>query len=167
MNIRYLFCGVAAMTASAALATGCHADEAPQVRVEHAAARLVVIAEPRNNVSVTVHHGNSRLPELTVRQEGDRVVVDGGLNAGPFGATIDRVRCVGSYTTTHTGPLVSTRDSRGVIAPGAGRVAYADLPVIVAHVPLNARIAGSSAVFGEVGRTDSLDLSAAGCGDWT
>ncbi|WP_158916832.1 DUF2807 domain-containing protein [Caulobacter sp. S45] len=167
MSIRNLFCGVAVMAASASATAACHADEPPQVRIEHAAARLVVIAEPRNNVSVTVHHGDNRLPELNVRQEGGRVVVDGGLDAGMFGVSNDRTRCVGAYVVTHIGPMTHIRDNRAVFVRGVGRVDYDDLPVITAHVPLSARVAASSAVFGEVGRTDSLDLSAVGCGNWT
>lgn len=177
MNVRNLFYGAALAAGVMAIAGASYAQDHggdhaadwsdAQVRVEHAAARLVVIPEARNNVSVTVHHGDSRLPELTVRQEGDKVIVDGGLARGPFGEVVQRTRCVGSYTVTHIGPLTHTLDNRAVVVGGVGRVAYGDLPVITARVPLNARVAGSSAVYGDIGRSESLKVSSAGCGDWT
>ena len=140
---------------------------APQVEVEHAAARFVVIAEPRNDISVTVQHGPSRLPELAVRREAGRIIVDGGL-ARPFGG--DALRCVGGLTNTFF-PLFGRRvehrrDDRAVLAQGFGRIDVVDLPVITAHVPLGARLATSGAVFGQVGPTHSLVLSPSGCGDW-
>jgi hypothetical protein len=167
MKVRALYFQAAGVAALMIVASAAHAEDMGdyQVRVEHAAARLVVIPEARNNVSVSVSHGPSRLPQLSVRQEGDHVVVEGGLTEGPFGG--ERIRCTGSYTVTHVGPLTHTLDSRAVIVGGVGRVAFQDLPVITARVPLNARVAGASAVFGEVGRTESLKVANAGCGDWT
>ena len=164
--------GLGAVFGAASLALAAAAAQAqpaaPQVQVEHAAARLVVVAEPRNDISVTVQHGPSRLPELVVRREGGRIVVDGGL-ARPFGG--DALRCVGgSWTNTPFAvfghPVAHTRDTRAVLAQGYGRIELADLPVVTAHVPLDARLATSGAVFGQVGSTRSLALSPTGCGDW-
>jgi hypothetical protein len=139
------------------------------VHVEHAAARLVVIAEPRNNVSVTVEHGSSGLPPLQVRREGDMIVVDGGL-ARPFGG--DRLRCVGGWNIHPAvrlfgGPVTHVSDNRAVVVDGVGRVNYGDLPVITAHVPMDASLATTGAVWGEVGATDRLHLVSTGCGAWT
>ncbi len=151
------------------LATAVQAEADPQVQVEHAAARLVVIAEPRNDISVTVQHGPSLLPQLAVRREGARIVVDGGLTR-PFGG--DRLRCVGGSWTggvhafSFGGNRRGSNDNRAVLVDGVGRVPLADLPVITAHVPLDARLATSGAVFGQVGPTRSLVLSPTGCGDW-
>ncbi len=141
---------------------------APQVQVEHAAARMVVIAEPRTDISVTVQHGGSRLPILAVRREGGRIIVDGGL-ARPFGG--DALRCVGGLTSNASGQMFGRysfhgRDTRAVLAQGFGRVPLTELPVITAHVPLDARLATSGAVYGQVGPTRSLTLSPNGCGDW-
>ena len=142
---------------------------APQVQLEHAAARLMVIAEPRNDISVTIQHGSSRLPGLSVKQEGGRIVVDGGL-ARPFGG--DHLRCVGGrwngglHVSLFGGMRSGSGDTRAVLVDGVGRVPLADLPVITAHVPLDARVATSGAVFGQVGPTHSLVLSPNGCGDW-
>ncbi len=144
------------------------AQSGPSLQVQHAAARLVVVAEPRSDVSVSIQRGSNRLPPLSVRRQGDRIVVDGGL-ARPFGG--DSLRCVGGRTNT-TGslfgrPVADIRDGRAVVAAGYGRVGLADLPVITAHVPLDARLATSGAVYGDVGPTRSLMLSPTGCGDWT
>ncbi|MDB5456668.1 MAG: hypothetical protein JWP92_2253, partial [Caulobacter sp.] len=50
---------------------------------------------------------------------------------------------------------------------GVGDVKWDDIPRIVVRTPMNVDVAGGGAVFGEVGRSDSLELSNAGCGDWT
>jgi hypothetical protein len=139
------------------------------VRVEHAAARMVVISEPRGDVSVTVAHGASRLPPLQVRREGGVIVVDGGLER-PFGS--DRVRCVGGWTSHPAGhwlgvPVTHTRDDRAVVVEGVGRVDYGELPLITVHLPRDARIADDGAVWGQIGATDSLHLATVGCGDWS
>ncbi len=159
----------AATGAMLAVASTARAQPGPQVQVEHAAARLVVIAEPRSDISVTIQHGPSRVPDLAVRREGGRIVVDGGLGR-PFGG--DRMHCVGGtwnggvhgslFGGLHSGPS----DNRAVFVEGVGRVPLAELPVITAHVPLDARLATSGAVYGQVGPTRSLVLSPTGCGDW-
>ena len=160
--------GALSITAVSATGAPAEAQPPPQVLVEHAAGRLIVVAEPRSDIAVTIQHGPSRLPELAVRREGGRIIVDGGL-ARPFGG--DNVRCVGGRSDTALSPfghsVAHVRDDRAVLAPGYGRVALADLPVITAHVPLDARLAASGAVFGQVGPTRSLALSSTGCGDWT
>ena len=140
-------------------ASGAAEAQAPRVQVDHAAARLVVIAEPRRDISVVVSHGASRLPPLTVRQEGGRIVVDGGLG-GPFLA--EHISCRGGV---ERGPF-GVRDTRAVVTDAAGRTSFADLPVVTAHVPLDAHVASGGAVWGEVGATHSLDLASHGCGDW-
>ena len=152
-----------------ALATHAGAQPGPQVQVEHAAVRMVVVAEPRSDISVTVEHGPSRLPPLAMRREGGRIVVDGGL-ADPFGN--DHVECVGGWSSRSVGrwfgtPVTHTRDDRAVIVGPIGRVAYGDLPMIVVHLPLDARIADEGAVWGQLGGADRLQLSTVGCGDWT
>ncbi len=155
-SIGVIFVATGSMLAAA---SAVQARLGPQVQVEHAAARLVVVAEPRGDISVTIRHGPSRLPELAVRREGGR----------PFG---DGVHCVGANWTRRPffafgRPIAHMRDTHGVITAGFGRIDLDALPVITAHVPLDARLATSGAVFGEVGPTRSLVLSPAGCGDWT
>jgi hypothetical protein len=154
--------------ALAAMSGAAHA-QTPSLQVEHAAARLMVVAEPRADVAVTVQHGPSRLPPFTLRREGGRVIVDGGLARRSGG---DSLRCVGGQTVAHPFALFGhdvahLRDTRAVVVPGVGRVEFGDLPVITAHVPLDAHLASEGAVWGEVGGTRALTLATVGCGDWT
>jgi hypothetical protein len=141
----------------AAVAGGAQAEE---LRIEHAAARVVIIPEARSSVSVTVQQGDRRLPEVTVRQEGASVMVEGGLDRRIQG-------CQGEITHLKFVVPVHDYDRRSVKIAGVGLVPYAALPVITAHVPLDAKVGASGAVWGQVGATHSLTLSNVGCGDWT
>ena len=165
MDIGRLSSGIGLVLALTAGAGGARAQNT-QLRIENAAARVVVIPEQRETLSVTVQHGPSRLPQLQVRQEGGRIVVDGALSQpGPFGGH-ERIRCVGGLQANR---LFGGRplDTRAVVVEQVGRVAYADLPVITVHAPMKLRLAAGSAVYGAVGRSDSASLSLTGCGDWT
>ncbi|MHB8287015.1 MAG: GIN domain-containing protein [Caulobacteraceae bacterium] len=141
----------------AAAAGGAHAEE---LRVEHAAARVVVIPEARSSISVTVQQGDRRLPEVTVRQEGGTVVVEGGLDRRIQG-------CEGGVMHVQFVVPIHEYDHRSVNVAGVGLVPYAALPMITAHVPLDAKVGASGAVWGQVGATNSLTLSNVGCGDWS
>ncbi|MFC3076831.1 GIN domain-containing protein [Phenylobacterium terrae] len=140
--MRRLIVSFAALAATAA-ATGA---QAASVEIRDAVARVVVSPESRADVVVEVLTRNGRLP-LEVRQAGDRVVVDGGLSR-----RIMNCSSRGGRTRVHV---------RGV-----GEVAYADMPQILIRTPRQVEVAADGAVFGEVGRAASVDLSNAGCGDW-
>ncbi|HWA61583.1 MAG TPA: DUF2807 domain-containing protein [Caulobacteraceae bacterium] len=116
----------------------------PSVEIRHAAARVVVIPEARSDVFVNVIRPNPRLP-IHVGHFAGRTYVDGGL--------AHRIR--------------DCRPGRRVTIDGIGDVAYADLPQIVIHTPMKVRLSASEAVFGSIGRTESLQFGNAGCGDWT
>jgi hypothetical protein len=75
-------------------------------------------------------------------------VVDGGLRR--------RIR-------NCRGPAANPR----VVVAGVGEVGWREMPQLVVHVPRDADVEASGAVFGSVGRTANLDLANAGCGDWT
>ncbi len=135
--------GVAAL---ASLAAGA-ASAAPLAEVRNAAARVVVIPEDRQDVKVEFASINPALP-LTIREDVGRVIVDGGLHRRIGGCQAE----FGKIT---------------VRVHGLGDVAYDNLPQIIIRTPRQARVEASGAVFGSVGRTDSLELSNAGCGDWT
>ncbi len=141
----------------AAAAGGAHAQE---LRVEHAAARVVVIPENRSSISVTVQQGDRRLPEVSVRQQGGSVVVEGGL---------DRKIQSCERTLAHLKLVVDLHDydHRGVKVAGVGFIPIAGFPVVTAHVPMDAKIGVNGAVWGQVGATHSLSFSNVGCGDWT
>ena len=146
---------VLAAGAAAVLSAGSALAE-PSLAVTRAAARVTVIPEARSDVSVTVVKTNPRLP-LHIRQEGDRVVVDGGLGARGF-SLFDW----SSGANCHGGS-----QDRWVTVSGVGRVNWQDLPQIVVRTPLDAHIGADGAVWGVVGRGHALDLSDSGCGDWT
>ena len=142
-----------ALLALAAASTPAWADAT--LRVEHAAARMVVIPENRADVAYTIQPGRAGLPPIQKRLDGGVTVLDGGLDGGfwPFG--IHRgLNCRGSG------------DHVRVSIPGHGEVALQDLPVITAHVPMNADLKVGDAVFGEIGPSASVSFANAGCGDW-
>lgn len=137
---------IGAIVGGCALAGG--SAQAAAVEVRDAAARISVIAEARRDVKVEIAHANPRLPIAIRKGMSGQVVVDGGLD--------HRIR--GCHTST---------GAPGAIVGGLGDVAWDDLPVIVIRTPRAVQIAVGGAVFGEIGRAASVDLSSAGCGDWS
>ena len=138
--------GAAAMSVGAMAVAGAAWAE-PSLEIKSAAVRVMVIPEARSDVNVKVLTASQALP-VSITTEGNRVVVDGGLRHRIAGCS-----AMFGKTTVHV--------------RGLGQVSYDNLPQIVARVPMDARVEASGAVFGSVGRSDSLVLSNAGCGDWT
>lgn len=153
----------AAWIIGAAAAAMAGVASAEELQIEHAAARVVVIPEARRDVQVTITPGAARVPQLVVRRRGDRVIVDGNLR--------NRIDNCGGGSWNIFGKNRSEQRSapqeQMVEIDGVGRVRVADLPVITARVPLNAEVAAGGALWGRIGRSQSLDLSVATCGDWT
>jgi hypothetical protein len=139
-----LACGALA----AAVFTSGAAMAAPSVQIKDAVARVVVIPEDRADVKVEFLTTNPALP-LQVRQEGGKTIVDGDLR-------MNRI-----YSCTEVGGKVR------VGVRGVGQVAWEDIPQVVVRTPRNAVVSAGGAVYGSVGRTASLDIHNAGCGDWT
>jgi hypothetical protein len=137
---------IAIVAAAATLAAG-GASAATRIEIRNAAARVVVIPENRPDVKVEFTTLNPALP-LTVRDDLGRVTVNGHLGRRIAGCS------------TASGKLA-------VRVRGLGQVAYDNLPQIVVRTPMDARVEASGAVFGSVGRIEALELSNAGCGDWT
>jgi hypothetical protein len=135
-------------TAAAALGFAGTAAADPSVKIKDAVARVVVVPEARGDVKVEFLTTNKSLP-LDIRKNGSDVTVDGGLR---------RNRINGCNTVM--GKIV-------VHVRGVGDVKWEDIPQIVVRVPMDAEVGAAGAVFGSVGRTDRLELSNAGCGDWT
>jgi len=140
MNIG-ICAGLVALLAASAVSA------ATSVEVHDAAVHVTVIPEARQDVKVSVVRVNPRLP-LRITALGDRVLVDGGL----FGRSVN---CQGAA------------EARGVRVSGVGDFDRGDLPQVVIRTPLDVRIRTGAAVFGDIGRAASVDLSAAGCGVWT
>ena len=121
--------------------------EAASVEVRDAVARVTVIPEARDDIRVEILKANPRLP-LVVRRSGDKTVIDGKLDWD-----------VRSCAVRGGKPLVRVAK--------VGEIAWADMPQIVIRTPRDVSLAAGGAVFGVVGRSASLDLVNAGCGDWT
>lgn len=115
--------------------------------IQNAAATLTVIAEDRNDIDVTVTAG-ARVAAPTVRVEGDRVLIDGGLR--------NRLRGCGT--------MLGVRQVR---INGIGNVPTAELPHITIHTPRTMHLGVGGAVFSEIGAFGGGDLALNGCGDAT
>jgi hypothetical protein len=137
---------IALLSAAAALCAA-GAAEAATVEVKDAVARVTVIPEARSDIKVEFLSSNPRLP-LQVRNAGGRTVVDGGL-----GRRIRNCRGAGERVS------ITVRD--------LGEVGWRDMPQVVIRTPRDAKVEAGGAVFGAVGRSASLELGNAGCGDWT
>lgn len=145
--MRLPMAGLAAgLALGAALAGG--SAQAASVEVKNAVARVTVIPENRSDIKVEFVSRNARLP-LQVRTFAGRTIIDGDLKMNRIGG------CRGDGPGTR----VNVR--------GVGQVAWNDMPQIVIRTPRDVNIGAGGAVFGVIGRAGSVDLSNAGCGDWT
>jgi hypothetical protein len=154
-----------AVLALVAVSTPAWAD--PALRVEHAAARMVVIPENRPDVAYTIQPGHAGLPPIQMHRDGGVMVLDGGLGGGFMGRS--RIQGCDSWDASHrTDDRTSWNINFGkaVRIAGIGSVKVQDLPVITVHVPMNANVSAGGAVFGEIGPSASLVFANAGCGDW-
>jgi hypothetical protein len=137
-----------AVLAAAVSATAGAAQAQPSIKIKDAVARVVVIPENRTDVKVEFLTTNASLP-LEVRKDGDEVVVDGNLR-------MNRINGCNS------------RDGKvWVRVRGVGNVFYDNFPQIAVRVPMDVKVKAGGAVFGDIGRSASVDLANAGCGDWT
>jgi hypothetical protein len=134
---------------TAAVFAGGAAAAAPSVVIKDAVARVVVIPEDRADIKVEVLTTNASLPLKVETYAGGRTVVDGNLRRNRI------------YSCTDVGGKVR------VGVRGIGQVGYQDIPQIVVRTPRDAHVDAGGAVFGSIGRTNSLEFGNAGCGDWT
>ena len=135
------------LAASAVLVLSGSAAGAASVEIKDAVVRVTVVPERRSDIKVEVVSANPRLP-LDVRTFGGRTIVNGRLG--------QRIRgCHGS------GEAVS------VHVRNVGEVAWRDMPQVVIRTPVDVDVDAGGAVWGAVGRADSVRLGNAGCGDWT
>ncbi len=153
----------AAVALAAATAAPAFARSGPEVEIEHAVARVVVIVEDRADVAVEIEQGSSRLPPLRVTRRGDDIRVDGGLTRRFAGVRIGDVigECRSGPDRTRPG------EGASVNVRNIGRVELNDAPLIVVRSPRAVQLEAGGAVFGSIGRgAASVDLDAHGCGDW-
>jgi hypothetical protein len=135
---------MAFLAAGAALIGG--TAQAASVEVKDAVARVTVIPENRTDVKVEFLHNNPKLP-LQVRTLGGRTILDGDLDR--------KIRSCGG------------RGQPSVHVSGIGDIGWNDMPQVVIRTPRNAEFSAGGAVFGNIGRSASLEFGNAGCGDWT
>ena len=137
------------LAAATALSAGAasQAAQAATIEIKDAVARVTVVPENRSDIKIEVTRPNGQLP-LTVRSFGDKTILDGDLDRRIHNCK-------------------SSGDASWVDVRGVGRVSWAEMPQVVIHTPRDVHVEAGGAVFGSVGRSASLDLDNAGCGDWT
>ena len=158
-----LLSAAAAAALAAAVAGPALAKPGPEVEIEHAVARVVVIVEDRADIGVEIEQGSSRLPALRIERDGANVRIDGGL-----GRRLAGIRMGDSIRDCRSGPD-RTRPGQGASAEvrNIGRVNLDDAPLIVIRAPRDVNIDAGGAVFGSIGRgASSVELGNGGCGDW-
>lgn len=153
--------------ASAAIALFAFAGAAhakgPEVEIRDAVARVVVIPEDRTDIAVEVVRGsNAELPAITIERTGSgKVRIHGNLKRrirGCDSRSDGAAPAAGSPLDSLSGVTVRVR--------GIGEVQMSAAPVITIRTPKAVNVDAGGAVFGWVGRADSVDLGNAGCGDW-
>lgn len=156
----------AAVAAAALFAVaGAAQAKGPEVEIKHAVARVVVIPDPaRTDIKVEVIKGTADIPALDVRTTADgKVIIDGGLDRKIHGCG-------------RSGIVVNDDETFDVMNPPSNlvaRVAHGpdirikDAPLITIRTPMDVKVSAGSAVFGSIGRANSVSLGSGGCGDWT
>jgi hypothetical protein len=122
------------------------AAAAPAAEIRNAVARVVVSPEVRSDIKVEVIRANPRLP-LRIWSFAGRTYIDGGLE-----------HRIGGCRTRAGAPSVLIR--------GLGETPYDAMPQVIIHTPMDARVFAGGAIWGAVGRSDSLEFANAGCGAW-
>lgn len=118
------------------------------LRIDNAAAEVVVIPEDRTTIDVQLG-APGRVPALRVRQTADGLVIDGGLR--------NRIRGCGSWSGSGDSVRVS----------GIGAVRRQDLPRITVRVPRALNYQASGAVYSTIGASSGGVVQLNGCGDAT
>ena len=126
---------------------------APQIEIRGAVARVVISPQPRPDITAQIIMGDPRL-RLKVRRHGGKLIIDGGIKR-------DRIH----GCQAHAGP--DGRMTGEARIGGLGQVAWGQMPQILISAPRHVKVTASGAVFGSVGRADTLELANEGCGDWT
>jgi hypothetical protein len=129
-----------------------------EVRVRHAAARMVVIVEDRTDIAVEIEPGTAGLPTPTVTRVGNEVRIDGNLGRR-------------AIRNCRSGPADARQPGEGasVQVREHGTVQLSAAPLIVVRTPPAVDVSTeNAAVYGSIGRgATSIELGSGGCGDWT
>ena len=138
---------IVGVLAAGVMAVAQAAVAAPSVQVRGAAARVTIIPEARRDIAVSLTHADARLP-IRITKLGDRIFITGDVGHRVHGC--------------HT-----TGGRRGVAIWGRGAIPYDELPTLIIRTPTTVRLSAGEAVFGDIGRSASVDFTNQGCGDWT
>jgi uncharacterized protein YaiE (UPF0345 family) len=144
--VRVILATVAAATCALSGQAAAERFSQDAVTLQHVAAVLEVIPEDRTDVDVAIGQ-SERLPAISARVEGDRVVIDGGLR--------NRFR----GCTSMFGGQPQVRIS------GIGGVAREDLPRVTVRVPRTLDLNVGGAVFTNVRASQGGVVNFNGCGD--
>lgn len=146
-----------ALIATLAAAAPASAEQT-EVRIRHAAARMVVIVEDRTDIAVEIEPGTAGLPTPTVTRVGDEVRIDGNLGRR-------------AIRNCRNGPADARQpgDGASVDVRDHGTVQLTAAPLIVVRTPPAVHVSTeNAAVYGAIGRgATSIELASGGCGDWT
>lgn len=135
-----------AVAAACGLCAAADAVAAPSIEISNAAARVTLAPEARRDIKVDIFKPDPRLP-LRVWTFAGRTYVDGGL----WG----RLQGCGSRGGQ---PVARVRGRPDILVDA--------LPLIVVRTPMDARISVGGEVWGQAGRSNSLELGNNGCGVW-
>jgi hypothetical protein len=138
---------------AAVFLAGAGSAGAQTIAFKNVAARVVIIPEARSDVQVLFLKTNPRMPLKVVHLFNDTTQVQPA-----------------NWTGWLWGPHASCdsgQDHPVATVPGLGEIAYDDLPQITVRVPMDAKVVAGGAIYGSAGRSQSLHLVIAGCGDWT
>jgi hypothetical protein len=136
-----------AVAAAGGLFAAADAVAAPSIDINNAAARVTQAPEARHDIRVDVFKPDPRLP-LRVWTFAGRTYVDGGQWGG-------RLQGCGRRGGQ---PVARVR--------GRPDIPVDALPLIVVRTPMDARISVGGEVWGQAGRSNSLELGNSGCGGW-
>ncbi|MFN3806217.1 GIN domain-containing protein [Asticcacaulis sp.] len=129
-----------------------------RIELQNLAARVIVVAQARQDIDVRVKSGPRNMPQVTLRRQGDRVIVNG--NVGGHSQS-----CGGGGGSLFAFTL-GDRNVTTVRVAGMGQVNLSELPTVYVYGPQDLEIVSTGAVYGNVSETGSLKLNLHGCGDW-
>jgi hypothetical protein len=137
--------GLAASAMGLCAATGAFA--APSVEIDNAVARVIVSPEARDDIKVDVIRPDPRF-HFRVWTFAGRTYIDGGL--------WNRLRGCAAFGGQPVARVLGMSD-----------IPFAEMPQIVVRTPLDARVSSGGEVWGQVGRSATLELANTGCATWT
>lgn len=155
----FLIAAIAGLsTAYTATAAPFYADGAQRLELKNLAATVIVVPEARDTIDIKVRYGRAKIPTLMVSKHGETTVLNGQIalptSGHGFNMTISIVDDNGAT-------------SGRVTIPGAGMVNIKDLPVVYVRVPNDVHIQDNALIFGQIGPSQSVELTSCGKGNWT